>query len=125
MKKYLIIVIFLIFSIFIFKIPKYVELNNLMIVEGLGVKCNNDNNTIYLREVIPIRGSNGIKYKYKIYEDTSFNIDSAYQSILNKTNKKIYLRDVRYIITNCRTSNKIIKYFKVRPKYIIHKNIDN
>ena len=51
-KTFIIILIIIIISLF--SLPSYVELNNLIIVEGIGVKCNKDSYTIYLKEIIPI-----------------------------------------------------------------------
>ena len=51
MKKYLfIILIVLIISLFI-KIPEYKELNNLKIIEGIGLVCINNNKILYLKEL--------------------------------------------------------------------------
>lgn len=119
MKK-MFIIILIIIIISLFSLPSYVELNNLIIIEGIGVKCNKDSYTIYLKEIIPIRKDNSISYNYKLYEDTNYSLDSTMKNIINKTNKKIYLNDTRYIITDCDTSDKILKYFKIKPKYIKH-----
>ncbi|MBQ6323747.1 MAG: hypothetical protein IJI22_02825 [Bacilli bacterium] len=124
MKKiFLLILIFTLFS-FIIKIPNYIELNNLVIVEGIGLECNNDKYTLYLKEIIPIKGDNGVTYKYKYYENEAENIDDANKNIINDySNKKFFYEDTKYVITNCKTSNEITDYFRIKPKYIKH--VDN
>ena len=44
-KTFIIILIIIIISLF--SLPSYVELNNLIIVEGIGIKCNKDDYSIY------------------------------------------------------------------------------
>ena len=116
----LLIIIFIIFT-FIIKIPNYVELNNLVIVEGIGVECKNSKYSLYLKEIIPIKGDNGITYKYKYYESEAKSIEKAYKNIIEEyTNKKFFYDDVKFIITSCDTSEKITNYFHIKPKYIKH-----
>ena len=126
MKKYLAILITIILMTIFIKVPKYVELNNLILVDGIGVSCRNESYTLFIKEIIPTKKETGIIYSYKIYEDTNSNINKAYKNIEKKVNKKIYSKEARYIITDCDKSNKIIKYFNINPKYIKHtkKNID-
>ena len=110
---------------FIRKIPNYVELNNLVIVEGIGVECKNSKYSLYLKEIIPIKGDNGITYKYKYYESEAKSIEKAYNNIIEDyTNKKFFYDDVKYIITSCDTSEKITNYFHIKPKYIKHVDTD-
>ena len=125
MKKYLAILITIILMTIFIKVPKYVELNNLILVDGIGVSCRNESYTLFIKEIIPTKKETGIIYSYKIYEDTNSNINKAYKNIEKKVNKKIYSKEVRYIITDCDKSDKIIKYFNINPKYIKHtkKNI--
>lgn len=125
MKKYLAILITIILMTIFIKVPKYVELNNLILVDGIGVSCRNESYTLFIKEIIPTKKETGIIYSYKIYEDTNSNINKAYKNIEKKVNKKIYSKEARYIITDCDKSNKIIKYFNINPKYIKHtkKNI--
>lgn len=126
MKKYLAILITIILMTIFIKVPKYVELNNLILVDGIGVSCRNESYTLFIKEIIPTKKETGIIYSYKIYEDTNSNINKAYKNIEKKVNKKIYSKEARYIITDCDKSNKIIKYFNINPKYIKHtkKNIN-
>lgn len=95
----LLIIILLIPLLFI-KIPKYTELNNLAIIEEIGIKEENNKYTLYLKEIIPIKEDNSIKYEYKYYESTSKNIKTSLKEIKNKSNKKIYLNKVKNVYSN-------------------------
>lgn len=128
MKKVIIGILCLIvvvIAFFLIKIPAYVELNNLMIVEGIGVECNHDSYRIYLKEVIPTKDDTGITYKYKVYDsDDSNSLDKVYKKMESNSQKKIFYKDARYVITNCTKSDEIINYFKIDPNYIEHTNDD-
>jgi len=120
MKKKLILVIILIaLSIFV-KIPNYVELNNLAIIESIGIDYNNSHYTIYLKEVIPIKDDLGINYKYKYYKDDGKNIRETITKLKSKTKKKLYLDKVKFLVTNTTTSMKISKELNINFKYIYH-----
>lgn len=88
MKKYLVLfLVIFIFSFFIKK-DKYIELNDLKIIDRITIKCNK----IILREAIPIRDDNGIEYKYKYYKINNLNsINNNYYTkrakIINKCKK--------------------------------------
>lgn len=111
--------------LFIVKIPKYVELNSLIIVEGIGVECKDNKYRIYMREIIPLKDDTGIGYKYKIYSsEEENNLESAYKTIEDKTSKKIFYKDSKYVITNCVKSDEIVDYFNVKPNYIEHNKKD-
>lgn len=113
MKKYIfIILIVLIISLFI-KIPEYKELNNLKIIEGIGLECINNNKILYLKEIIPEKDDNGIEYNYK-YHKVNF----------NNLNNKYYLKNTKYIITNCSNTIDLINNYKLKPIYIYHTNND-
>lgn len=82
MKKTIIIIILLfIISIFI-HIPKYLELNNLIIIDKINIDCKNK--TIKYNEIIPYKDNNTINYKYEehtfIYNDINefFNKKNIY-----------------------------------------------
>jgi len=122
MKRLLFIIIILL-SLFLIKIPKYTELNHLIIIESIGVDCNNNKTTIYFKEIIPTKNDNDINYKYKIYQKTNSNIDLAYKELKEKIKNKIYLRKTKYLITNCSNNNIIIDYFNIKPKTIKKNNI--
>ena len=116
MKKYILITL-LIITLFSIKIPKYVELNDLMIIDDIGIDCT-DKYTLYFREIVPRRDDNGLEYNYKIHKTTSNNLNNAYEEMLKK-NKKIYLKDINRIITNCK-KDKISKFFNIKIDKIKH-----
>ena len=113
MKKNILIIISVILISLIFNIPKYRELNNIHIIEGIGINCINDKQIVYLKEIIPEKDDCGIEYKYRYY---------TYHNKIN--NNKIYLKGTRYIITNCINTNEVINTYNLNPKYIYHTNKD-
>lgn len=113
MKKNILIIISVILISLIFNIPKYRELNNIHIIEGIGINCINDKQIVYLKEIIPEKDDSGIEYKYRYY---------TYHNKIN--NNKIYLKGTRYIITNCINTNEVINTYNLNPKYIYHTNKD-
>ena len=123
MKK-LFLLLLILLGAFIFKIPEYVELNNLAIIEAIGVELSNDKYTIYLKEVIPKKDENGIKYEYKYYKSSDLNLEDAYKKLSDTTKKKLYYNDVKSLVINLEKSNKIVKLFSIKPKNIIHTKKD-
>ena len=109
----ILIIISVILISLIFNIPKYRELNNIHIIEGIGINCINDKQIVYLKEIIPEKDDSGIEYKYRYY---------TYHNKIN--NNKIYLKGTRYIITNCINTNEVINTYNLNPKYIYHTNKD-
>ena len=121
MKK-IILILLIIIELFIIKIPKYEELNNLAIIKEIAIEYKENKYTMYLKEIIPIKDNQGINYKYKIYKETSSTIKKAYNKIKNKTKKKIYLNKVQKLKTNIKNTNKIKNELQIKPKSIIHSN---
>lgn len=113
MKKNILIIISVILISLIFNIPKYRELNNIHIIEGIGINCINDKQIVYLKEIIPEKDDSGIEYKYRYY---------TYHNKIN--NNKIYLKGTKYIITNCINTSNFINTYNLNPKYIYHTNKD-
>lgn len=124
MKCYYFIIISFIVGFFL-PIPKYVELNHLMIVDRIGLDCLNNQYTLYLKEIIPKKGDNGINYDFQLYSGDGSSISEAYDNLLKKNHKKVFLKDVQELITNCVKSDKSIYYFSVKPNHIVYtkKNI--
>lgn len=123
MKKIWIIV--LLISIVIFpKISPYVELNNLAIIESVGVSYNEGNYTVWLKEIIPIKDEQGINYKYTYYKGNGKSVNKAYKAISLKTKKKLYLKRTKLLITNLRHSQDIINDLNIKPKSILHSTKD-
>ena len=113
MKKNILIIISVILISLIFNIPKYRELNNIHIIEGIGINCINDKQIVYLKEIISEKDDSGIEYKYRYY---------TYHNKIN--NNKIYLKGTKYIITNCINTSNFINTYNLNPKYIYHTNKD-
>ena len=57
------LIIFLLIPLLFINIPPYIELNNLAIIEEIGIKQNKENYTLYLKEIIPIKEELGIPVK--------------------------------------------------------------
>lgn len=119
MKKVLITVL-IILSLLIIKIPPYVELNNLAIIDSIGVSYNDRNYTIYLKEIIPVKDENGITYEYEFYKSNGDSIDACYKNIKNKTKKKLYLKRIKLLITNLKNSDNILEELDINPEEILH-----
>lgn len=119
MKKILIIIIVIILGIFI-KIPEYEELNNLAIIGGVAVSYNDKNYTVYLKEIIPIKDEQGINYEYEYYKGEGKTIDNALKQIYKNSKKKIYLKRCKFLVTNLKHSQKIIKELNINPDNIYH-----
>ena len=115
MKRIIILILLLSISLMI---PKYTELNHLIIIDGIGIEKENDIYTIYLREIIPIKDNNSIKYEYKYYKEKDNDINKAINKINDKTNKKLYLDKIKFLVTN---SNDY-KSLKIKLKNIYKAN---
>lgn len=120
MKKKIIIIISILFPLLFIKIPKYKELNNLIIVETIEVKCKNNGYSVELKEILPQKEDNSIKYEYKKYKDEGKNLKNVKKSIEKKTQKKFYYGKTQYIITNCSNEDEILKVFNLKQKRIIN-----
>lgn len=119
MKKILIIILILI-GAYLFKVPEYRELNDIAIIEGIAVDYDGNNYKLYLREVIPIKGDQGIDYEYKYYEGVSSSLEDSYEEVLSNTKKKLYLKRCKFLVTNMYSSDDIIDIFNIKPKTIYH-----
>ena len=94
MKRTLIIIILLfIISLFV-HVPKYIELNDLIIIDKININCSNK--TIIYREIIPYKDNNSISYKYKNYK-------YSYNEVNKFFNKKnIYYQKAKIRFKNCK-----------------------
>lgn len=120
--KTVFVVILVLVPIFIFKIPEYVELNDLAIIEGIGLSCHEDGVTLYLKEVVPVKSDAGITYQYNYYQSDGKKLDKAYQKIQNKEDKKIFMNRSQYIVTNCTSTDFIFEYFHLYDLKIQHQH---
>lgn len=119
MKK-IILIILLLIELLIINIPPYVELNNLAIIEEIGVIKEHNQYTLILKEVIPIKDNQGIKYQYKYYQESSTTLINAYENLKEDTKKKLYLKKAKSLITNISSSKEILKILNIKPGNIIH-----
>lgn len=120
MKKTTIVIILLLTLI----VPKYKELNKLIIIDGIGIEKNNNTYIVYLREIIPIKENNSIKYEYKIYKEKDENINKAINKINNKTNKKLYLDKIKFLVTNTNNYKSLnIKINKIHHTNNVYKEL--
>ena len=94
MRKYFLLL--LLIPLLFIKIPKYIELNDLMIIKSIEINC--ENKTINLKEIIPTKEDNSIEYKYKTHKYNYNNINEI-NKIIN--NKKFYIKYSKYIIKGC------------------------
>lgn len=117
MKKYILIFILIICSYF-FNIPEYVELNDLAIIESIGISYKNDKFNIIFKEVIPIKEENGIKYEYKYYKAKDNSFDGAITKIKKQTKKKFYLKRVKLLVTNSINNDKYLIDLDINPTTI-------
>ena len=125
MKK-LILVIIILLELTLIKVPEYVELNNLAIIDSIAVIEEKNHYTIIMKEIIPIKSDQGIKYEYKYYKKTAATIKKAHDYLIKTSKKKLYLNKTKSLITNMSTSKEIIKTLNIKPITITHttKNIE-
>ena len=124
MKK-ITLLILIIITLLSLKIPPYIELNDLVIIETIIIKKDNNIYNVYLKEIIPKKDNNSIIYEYKHYNSKNNNIIKAIESIQTKTDKKIYISKTKTLITNISNTDKLKKELNIKPNSIIHtKNIE-
>lgn len=121
MKK-IIIILLILLGAYIVKIPKYKELNEIAIIEGMAVSYQDSVYNVYLKEIIPIKTDDGINYKYKYYHEKSDNLEKAYKKIINNTKEKLYIKRCRVLVTNLKDSSIVLFTFNINPKSIYHVN---
>ena len=102
----------------------YVEINDLAIIKGVGVSYKNSSYTIYMKEIIPARSDDGIEYKYKIYEASADDLESALEKVADKTKKKLYYKRCKFLVTDVDNSDFINEMLEIKPKSIYHPSDD-
>ena len=112
MKK-LILIIIIIIELLIIKIPPYIELNNIAIIEEVTIIKQDNKYHLTLKEIIPTKAEQTIKYKYKTYESTGTSIKNALSNI--KTKKKLYLNKAKSLTTNINI-NLVKDEINISPK---------
>lgn len=123
--KNITLLILILITLLSLKIPPYIELNDLVIIETIIIKKDNNIYNVYLKEIIPKKDNNSIIYEYKYYDSKNNNIIKAIESIQTKTDKKIYISKTKTLITNISNTDKLKKELNIKPNSIIHtKNIE-
>ena len=112
MKKLLMIILF----IFLVTGCNYIEdLNNLGIINGIGIEIENNNYKLYASIIEEI---NDNKIKTKIYEATANSLNQAIENLNFSLNKKIYLSHLDLLLINSTIKTKeieeIINFFLKR-----------
>lgn len=120
MKKLIILIVLIITFGFIIKIPEYHELNDLAIIQGIGVEYKNNSYIVYMKEVIPIRSDMGIDYKFKYYEGEGSDLEKARDRACEQTKKRLYYTKVKFLVTNIENSDYIKDVLNIKPKNIYH-----
>ncbi len=120
MKKIIVLAILFVLFGFVIKIPTYHELNDLAIINGIGVSYKNGSYTIYMKEMIPTRSNEGIEYKYKIYTGSGDDLESALGEIADSTKKKLYYKKCKFLVTDISYSDFINEFLNIKPKNIYH-----
>lgn len=120
-KKLIIFSVFVIISLFL-PIPSYVELNDLAIIYGVGVSCEQEEVNLYLKEVIPVKAEQGIEYQYHYYQSSGKDIQLSYEKLNSKIKKKLYLNKAKFLVTNCKTTESIINELRLKDVKIYHNN---
>lgn len=118
-KKMIILFGFVLISLFL-PIPSYVELNDLAIIYGMGVSCEEEETHLYLKEVVPVKAEQGIDYQYHYYQGSAKKLDASFQKIDQKIKKKLYLNKTKFLVTNCKTTDSILKEFHLKNIKIYH-----
>ncbi len=124
MKKIVVLIILFILFSFVIKIPNYHELNDLAIINGVGVSYKNSSYTIYMKEIIPTRSDDGIEYKYIIYEASADDLESALEKVADKTKKKLYYKRCKFLVTDVNHSDFINELLDIKPRNIYHPSDD-
>lgn len=124
MKKIIILIILIITFGFIIKIPTYHELNDLAIIQGIGVEYKNSSYIVYMKEIIPIRNDQGISYKYKYYEANADLLEKAIKKVQDKTKKKLYYKRCKFLVTNIDNSDYLKEVINIHPKNVYHPSGD-
>ena len=117
MKKIIILLLVFLFIGLLFNIPKYNELNNIVIIDKIKIDCSNDID-ILLREVNPVKTDNGITYNYTYYKNNIKNINMFKSSFTNKYHKSFYYNKVKILESNCNDIDRITSSINVKPNKI-------
>ena len=118
MKEKTILIGILLGILIFIPIPKYVELNHLIIIHKAKIICQNEKYQIELEEIIPKKKDNGITYQYKKYKNSDTNIKKIKKNLSKKETKKFYYQGIKEIKTNCENLEEIKKEFSIKESKI-------
>ena len=90
------------------------------IIQGLGYSCEGGQRTLYLKEIIPIKGDAGLEYQYEYYKKQGKSFPTLIRKIEENTKKKIYLSKVKFLVTNCDISKDVLEKLKKEDIKIYH-----
>ena len=107
-----------IFFLFLLPIPKYVELNQLVLVHSAEVYCHQQQYEVIITEIFPKKEDNGVQYHFKQYEKTGSDLNEIKKSLESDEKKKFYYKGLKKISTNCLNSQEIMDTFKVSSQKI-------
>ena len=118
MRWKLLLLVISILVLWICPINDYVELNHLIIIDEVSIKCDQNNYSLLLREIIPKNKDNDIEYNYKTYKKSGDDLDEIIKELESSTNKRFYFNSIKKINTNCSDLDKIKNTFKINNKKI-------
>ena len=111
MKKKIII---LLSFVLLYILPKkeYRELNNLIIIKEIQIKCIENEYQVELQEILPKKENNSIVFQYKSYKIKEKKIENIKTSLEKKYQKRFYYNGIKKISTNCENEKELLLFFK-------------
>ena len=113
MKKIIIQVFIISIFLVLVPIPKYKELNHLILVNKIKIICTNNNINGTIFEIIPIKEDNGVENKEKKYYTKGKSLEELRMNLEKQTNNKFYYKSIKKIKTNCNIK-EIEKTFHIK-----------
>ena len=101
MKKYLILLVIIIIIGLFIKIPIYNDLNNIIVIDKVNIKCIDGKYHITLREIKPIKEDNGLSYKYKYHNEIINNLNELQKLNQKKYHNNLYYDKAKKYFNNC------------------------
>ena len=101
MKKYLILLFIIIAISFLVKVPGYNDLNNIVVIDKIDIKCIGREYHVSLREVSPIKEDNSISYKYIYHNEVINGLDDLKVLNMKKYHNNLYYDHAMVNIKNC------------------------
>ena len=123
MKKKIIFFIIIIFLTT--ACSRYEELNNLSIISNIEIKYSDKNYVVIMQEVIPKKNDNNLSYDYTYRTGRGKDLKKAFDSIINHSPKKIYLKKVQNIVIQNSSKEIIVSEYLKDYKYFSNLNSDS